>query len=389
MTRQGLTTLELWEDAMRRCFLSICVLLSLATALCADQVTLKNGDRLSGKIVSSDEKGLLLKSEFAGDVTIQWGAIIGIESTQKITLTLKDGTRLSGKVTTQDGKFVVEDEKTAAASAPAPKDVIVTVRNDEEQQKYDMEMGRMAHPKFYYFWSGLIDTGLALTRGNSETASYNVAMKAVRETPRDKLTIFGTYIFANNSSIPPTVTTANSLDTGVLGDWNFSPRGFVFALADFQTNELQHLDLRKVFGGGLGYHVIKTPDTTFDIFGGATYDRDSFGAYQLTNPTPPPAFTLVPEDVKDSGEGLFGEEFDKKFSKRTTLTERFSFYPNLTSTGDYRFQLDANVATQLNSWLSWHVTLSDRYISYPPVGLKADDLLLSTGLRVSWGKAKL
>jgi hypothetical protein len=35
------------------------------------------------------------------------------------------------------------------------------------------------------------------------------------------------------------------------------------------------------------------------------------------------------------------------------------------------------------------VTFSDRYISYPPPSRKGDDLLLSTGLRVTWGKAKL
>ena len=374
---------------MRPSLRIVCALLLLVSAVHADQVTLKNGDRLSGKIVSGDGKTLLLKTEFAGDVTIQWSAVTGIESSQKITLTLQDNTRLAGKVTTQDGRFVVTGGEPAASAPPAPKEVVTAVRNDKEQQKYDMESGRMAHPKFIYFWSGLIDSGLALTRGNSETASYTVAMKAVRETPRDKLTVYGNYIFTNNSSIPPAVTTANALDAGIRGDLNISPRGFVFALADFQTNELQHLDLRKVFGGGVGYHVFKTPNTVLDIFVGATYDRDTFGSYQLTNPTPPPAFTIVPAIVKDSGEGLVGEEFDKKFLKRSTLTESFSFYPNLTSTGDYRFQLDSNIATQLNSWLSWHVTLSDRYISYPPMGLKADDLLLSTGLRVSWGKAKL
>jgi hypothetical protein len=35
------------------------------------------------------------------------------------------------------------------------------------------------------------------------------------------------------------------------------------------------------------------------------------------------------------------------------------------------------------------VTVSDSYISYPPVTLKSNDLLLSTGLRVTWGKGKL
>jgi putative salt-induced outer membrane protein YdiY len=374
---------------MRRSFPSVCTLLLLATAIRADQVTLKNGDRLSGKIVSSDAKTLLLKSEFAGDVTIQWGAITAIESTENVTLTLKDGTRLSGKVTTQDGRFVVAGATPAAASAPAPKDVIVAVRNDAEQQKYDAETGRMAHPQFYYFWSGFFDTGLALTRGNSETASFTLSTKEVRETPRDKITVYGDYIFANNNSVPPSVTTANALDAGLRGDLNIKPRLFIFATTDFQTNELQHLDLRSVFGGGFGYHVIKTEATTLDVFGGVTYDHDSFGSYQVANPTPPPTFNIIPSSSQTSAEALIGEEFDRKLSSRSALTERFSFFPNLSHTGDYRFQLDSDIVTKVKTWLSWQMTLSDRYISYPPVTLKANDLVLSTGLRVTWGKAKL
>jgi len=373
---------------MRRSLFSLLALV-LASAVRADQVTLKNGDRLSGKIASGDGKTLLLKSEFAGDVTIQWDAITDIESTDNINITLKDGTRLSGKVTTQDGKFVVAGAAPAATPSAAAKDTIVAVRNDAEQHSFDEAADRIAHPKFTYFWRGMFDTGLALTRGNSETVNFTLAAKAIRETSRDKITVYGDYIFANNSSIPPAVTTANALDAGLRGDLNVGPRMFIFAFTDFQTNELQHLDLRSVFGGGFGYHVIKTANATFDIFGGITYDRDSFAAYQVTNPTPPPALNTIPSSVQNSGEAVVGEEFDTKFSKRSTLTERYSFYPNLSHTGDYRFQLDTNIATQISNWLSWQVTLSDRYISYPPPALKANDLLLSTGLRVTWGKGKL
>src|SRR5690349_16034595 len=60
---------------MRRILLSVFSLLLIACSARADQVVLKNGDRLTGKIVSGDGKTLLLKSEFAGDVTIQWDAI--------------------------------------------------------------------------------------------------------------------------------------------------------------------------------------------------------------------------------------------------------------------------------------------------------------------------
>jgi len=374
---------------MRRSLLLGITLLLAAAAVRADQVTLKNGDRLSGKIVNGDGKTLLIKSEFAGDVTIQWDAITAIESTDNINITLKDGTKLSGKVTTQDGKFVVVGATPAPAPAAAAKEAIVAVRNDAEQHAYEEAAERMAHPKFTYFWSGLFDTGLALTRGNSETANFTLAAKAVRETPRDKLTVYGDYIFANNSSVPPTVTTANALDAGLRGDLNISPRAYVFALTYFQTNELQHLDLRSVFGGGFGYHVIKTPNTVFDVFGGITYDRDSFGSYLLANPTPPPAFNTIPSSVQNSAEALIGEEFSAKLSKRTTVAERFSFYPNLSHTGDYRMLFNGTVATQIKNWLSWQATLTDTYISYPPVGLKANDLLLATGLRVTWGKGKL
>jgi len=374
---------------MRRTLFIVVVMLLAGRGMRADQVVLKNGDRLTGKIVSGDGKTLLLKSEFAGDVTIQWDAITNIESSDNINITLKDGTRLTGKVTTQNGKFVVASAPAAATAPVAAKEAIVAVRNDAEQHSFDVQTERTAHPKFQYFWSGTLDTGLALTRGNSETANFTLAAKAIRETPRDKLTVYGDYIFANNNSVPPTVTTANALDAGLRGDLNFRQHLFVFAFADFQTNQLQHLDLRSVFGGGFGYHLIKTANTTFDLFGGISYDRDSFGAYNLTNPTPPPVLLLVPSSVQNSAEAVLGEEFDAKLSKRSALTERFSFYPNFSHTGDFRFQLDSTLSTQISKWLSWHTTLSDRYISYPPAGLKANDLLLSTGLRVIWGKGKL
>ena len=164
---------------MRRSLLSVFAALLTAATVRADQVTLKNGDRLSGKIVSGDGKTLLLKSDFAGDVSIQWDAITAMESTDNVNLTLKDGTRLSGKVTTQDGKFVVAPATNAPAPAPAPKEAIVAVRNDAEQHSFDVETEKMAHPKFTYFWSGLFDTGLALRRPASRSHQRPFAKRRV------------------------------------------------------------------------------------------------------------------------------------------------------------------------------------------------------------------
>jgi putative salt-induced outer membrane protein YdiY len=374
---------------MRHSVLCAFLLGSMAFAVSADQVTLKNGDRLTGSIVSGDTKTLLLKTEFAGDITVQWDAITAIESSQNLNLTLKDGKRLAGKISTTGGDFVVAGAEAPSAAVPASKNTIIAVRNDAEQTAFDTAAQKMAHPKFTYFWGGLFDTGLAMTRGNSSTISYTFNAKAVRETPRDKLTLYSTYIFANDNTASPGRTTANALRAGVRGDLNFRPRLFVFAFADYETNQLQNLDLRQVYGGGFGYHVIKTERNIFDVFGGISYDHDAFGAYSYGNPTPPPALIDVAAITQNSAEAVMGEEFDSHLSKRSMLTERFSLFPNLSHTGDYRFQFDATLSTKVKTWLSWQVTFSDRYISYPPPGLKGNDLLLSTGLRVTWGKAKL
>ena len=41
-----------------------------STTLFADQITLKNGDRLTGTVVKSDGKELVLHTDAAGDVTL-------------------------------------------------------------------------------------------------------------------------------------------------------------------------------------------------------------------------------------------------------------------------------------------------------------------------------
>ncbi len=51
--------------------------------LFADQIVLKNGDRLTGTIEKSDDKTLMIKTEFAGEVTVQWPAVQEITSSQQ------------------------------------------------------------------------------------------------------------------------------------------------------------------------------------------------------------------------------------------------------------------------------------------------------------------
>ena len=339
----------------------------------ADQITLKNGDRLTGAVVKSDGKTLVLKSELAGEVTVPWDAVSTLSSSQALHVEVKGGRIVTGKVETQDGKLEVAAADGAVAE---PREAIVAIRNEAEQKTYE----KSQHPHLRDFWSGLLDMGLNETRGNSALLAFSLAAKAARVTPRDKITMYATSIYATDNTTPPGRTTAHTVQGGARMDYNLTPRFFVYGLADFTYDEFQHLDLRSVYGGGFGVHAIKNKTTTLDVFGGGDYEREKF------SPNPPLVLTAI---TRNTAEITAGEELNWKLSNRVTFNERFAAFPNISDIGQYRFQLDASATTKLKNWLSWQITFGDRYISNPLPGLKGNDELLATGLRVNFGRGVL
>jgi hypothetical protein len=225
---------------VRRGFIGLAAMCVFAVALRADQVTLKNGDRLTGAIVKCDGKTLLIKTELAGDVNIAWAAITEIVSSQNLHLGLKDGQTVVGTITTSDGKFAVATKSTGTVETP--KDAVTVVRNDAEQATFDAEAERLRHPHLTDFWSGLLDTGLSSTSGNSSTVSFTLAAKAARETTRDKLSVYANSVYAKENNTSPSETTAHAINGGVRLDVNISERLFVFGFTDLQYDAFQHLD---------------------------------------------------------------------------------------------------------------------------------------------------
>jgi hypothetical protein len=84
-----------------------------------------------------------------------------------------------------------------------------------------------------------------------------------------------------------------------------------------------------------------------------------------------------------------GETFTYALNGRTSLNERFAFYPNMSDTGEYRMQFDTALTTDIFKWLGWNLTFSDRFLSNPIEGRQKNDVLLTTGVRMVFGSEKL
>lgn len=116
---------------------------------------------------SLSDKSLLIKTEFAGEVTVQWPAVEDIKSEQQLHVGLKDGRTLVGPVTTSDGSITISTK--TGGSVEALRENVVVMRSDAEQLAWEKKQ----HPGLLEGWG--LNFGFGLTRGNSQTKTLAIA----------------------------------------------------------------------------------------------------------------------------------------------------------------------------------------------------------------------
>src|SRR5271169_998946 len=110
----------------------------LPFSLFADQITLKNGDHLSGTVQKLDGKNLIFKSDLAGVVTVPFDAVTEITTTAPLAIGLEDGKSVVGPTKLEGPR---EETQTAwAGPGETQRDDITARRNMDEQKAYDEQV---------------------------------------------------------------------------------------------------------------------------------------------------------------------------------------------------------------------------------------------------------
>jgi putative salt-induced outer membrane protein YdiY len=329
----------------------------------ADQVVLKNGDRVTGTIVKKDGKNLTVKSAQFGDVTIPWDQVVSIQSDKPLHVVVPGGKTVQGTLATTDGKIEIATTDGKLTFAPAD---VATIRDDDEQAGYE----RLQHPSWAQLWAGTGSLGFAGASGNAETLTFTTAVTAARNTNTDKTSIYFNDIKASALVGGKDSQTADAVRGGWGYNHNVSSRLFVNFSNDWEYDKFQNLDLRFVFGGGFGYHVIKNARAQFDVLGGFDYNHSKFSDL----PT------------QSYAEVFFGDQYTLKLNASTQIVQSIRYYDDLSNNSAFRLNADISANTKISKWLTWNLSLSDRYLNDPAPGRKTNDFLYSTGLGVTFGK---
>lgn len=344
------------------------IALSALAGLCssagwADQVVMKNGDRVTGSVIKQDGKSITIKTDNFGVVTAPWDQVASIQSDKVLTLVLKDGKALRGTLATAEGKLTVT---APGAKVEVPPAEVTAMRNADEQKAYE----RLLAPGLLQLWSGSGSVGFAGAAGNAKTLTFTTAFTAARATNRDKISLYFNAIKASALVDGKSASTAQAVRGGIGYDRNVSPRLFVNTFNDYEYDRFQNLDLRFVIGGGLGFKAVKGERAALSLVAGADYNHSSFST-PLT---------------RSSAEAYWGDDYSLKLTGVSSLIQSFRMFNNLSDSGAYRMNFDLGLSTKLKKWFTWNLALSDRYLSNPAPGRKTNDLLYTTGLGFTFGK---
>jgi hypothetical protein len=331
--------------------------------LCADQITLKNGDRVTGSIVKMDGGNLTVRSAHFGTITMPWAEVESVTTDEPLHAELANGQILEGTLELQGGSAEVA---TASGSRSAEVSELVALRDNATQQDYE----RLLAPGWLDIWTGTYNLGWSGAKGNAQTLTFTTGIDVARATNADKTSAYFNIIKASARVDGQSSSTAKA----VRGGWAYSRNSgqslFVNVFNDYEFDAFQSLDLRFVAGGGLGYSVWKNAGRRFDLLAGIAYTRESFSTPLIRN----------------SADVYWGNDLTFRLNSITTLSQSYRMFNKLSDSGDFRVNFDVDAVNKLTQWLSWNVSLSDRYSNNPAPGRLNNDFLYSTGLGLTFGQ---
>jgi putative salt-induced outer membrane protein YdiY len=236
---------------MVRRLLPLCAFLLLAAPAAADQVTLTNGDRITGTVDSLGGNTLTVATPH-GQLKIPWGDIASLVIEDPILVTVGDAAPAEVRI----------------AAGDAAGRVMLNPGGSVEL----IQIVALTRPIPPLSFTGGANAGMMTTGGNTDVNSLRLDGDATIRQAANRYTASAVINRAKDRGLE----TAENWNTSFNYDRFLTPRLFVNANSIFTNDKFRDLDLRTALGAGLGYQVIDTPLVKLTANGGLGWVNENF-----------------------------------------------------------------------------------------------------------------
>jgi putative salt-induced outer membrane protein YdiY len=337
-------------------FAVILFVLICATAASSDEIQLKNGDRLTGQIVRLTDGKLVLKSQLAGEVTVNLSDIRTFSSDSPIEVHLKDGTVLHQPVSAAEpNAFAIPAGETLQPQAFKLTEVA------------SINPPPAPRPK----WTGNLTGAISSTHGNTTAESVSASVSAARRTEKDRTTAEADYGRSDTEDrdTGEEETTEDWWRARAQYDYFFTQKFFGFGNARYERDDIAQLDRRIVVGGGGGYQWIENDKTAFST---------SFGLASL--------YEKFDNQTDSNSELSFqaGYNLNKRLGKNLRFVNDLTYYPSLDQASDYYLTTTGELRTNLTKRVIASLKAIFNYDASPATNQGSTDVKYLLGIGLSF-----
>ena len=280
--------------------LPLCLLAMLvALPARADEVRLKNGDRITG-VTTSLAAGTLSFKAAGGDLKVAWADVTSLAIEQPMLVTVGTAPPTSALFAAADANGRV----TLVPGGPVALSDIVA----------------LSRPQPVWVITGGGGAGIVETAGNTQVNNVRLSGDVVAKGAADRYTLSAIATHANDRGVE---TARNWSMTGKY-DRFLTARLFANANANFTNDRFRDIDLRSALGAGLGYQIIETARTTLTADAGLAWVKENFksiadDSYTAAHESAGLQVQVLPGRVQafHQHDGYFGVTGDNKMFIRT------------------------------------------------------------------------
>ena len=225
-----------------------------------DEVLFLNGDRLSGKILKAVSGKLTIKTEGAGDVTVDMSKVKTFSTDAPVVVGVKEQPPVSADVGAGPDRYV----QTAPAPGAPPQPVAIA----------DIS----AINPFPPAWTGSFSLNGLLTTGNSETEQLGFRGALSKRWPHDRLT-FGAEYYYGRQEDPRTGDKSTTIDYAMAlakYDHFFTKKFYGYLGTKAERDVVADLELRLAPGAGVGYQWFERPTLNLSTEAGLAWVYENY-----------------------------------------------------------------------------------------------------------------
>jgi len=294
----------------------------------ADEVHLKNGDKLTGHIVRMEADKLILKTTYAGEIPIIWKEVTGIRTDGPVKIILKDETILKGTAQTVEDGMLKLDADTLKSSPLFNMDDVMAI-NPEPVKPVKI--------------TARANVNLTSENGNTDRDNYYFDGEFIARTKENRYKARGEF---SKEEVGDETTAQNWL---AYGEYNhfLNKKWYFYVDTLFEHDEFKDLDLRSTLGAGAGHQFFETPLLNLSVSAGLAWVNEDFNIAE-DNDYPAGHWNVNYDQyffdkfiqLFHNHSGYIGLEDADDWFLRTRTGIRFPLYKGLTATLQYNFDWD-------------------------------------------------